>query len=101
MQVCYHGPSSTRTTQPPLQPTRTTQQPLQPQTSPTPPAPPSLTPLPPRSQVCYHGPREQVLDFFDSLGFYCPERRGVADFLQEVTTPSDQQVGRACRQGWD
>lgn len=93
MQVCYHGPSSTRTTQPPLQP----------QTSPIPPALPTLTPLPPRSQVCYHGPREQVLDFFDSLGFYCPERRGVADFLQEVTTPSDQQVGlgRACRQGWD
>ncbi|GAB4817617.1 hypothetical protein N2152v2_004663 [Parachlorella kessleri] len=42
-------------------------------------------------QVCYHGPREAVLPFFDQLGFYCPERRGVADFLQEVTTPSDQQ----------
>lgn len=23
-------------------------------------------------------------------GFYCPPRRSVADFLQEVTTPSDQ-----------
>ena len=53
-------------------------------------------------QVCYHGPREAVLPFFDQLGFYCPERRGVADFLQEVTTPSDQQVhggGRVCMGG--
>ncbi len=43
-------------------------------------------------QVCYHGPVEAVLPFFEGLGFRCPPRRGVADFLQEVTTPSDQQV---------
>lgn len=35
-------------------------------------------------QVVYHGPREHVLEFFESLGFKCPERKGVADFLQEV-----------------
>lgn len=42
-------------------------------------------------QVVYHGPREHVLEFFESLGFKCPERKGVADFLQEVTSKKDQQ----------
>ena len=46
-----------------------------------PPLSPRLSPLCPL-QVCFHGPREMVLPFFESLGFYCPERRGVADFLQ-------------------
>ena len=40
----------------------------------------------------YHGPREHVLDFFEPLGFRCPERKGVADFLQEVTSRKDQKV---------
>ncbi|EFN59136.1 hypothetical protein CHLNCDRAFT_137957 [Chlorella variabilis] len=40
--------------------------------------------------VCYHGPREGVLPFFGGIGFVCPPRRGVADFLQQVATPSDQ-----------
>ncbi|KAL2332416.1 hypothetical protein Fmac_019997 [Flemingia macrophylla] len=40
--------------------------------------------------VVYHGPREYVLDFFESMGFRCPERKGVADFLQEVTSRKDQ-----------
>lgn len=35
-------------------------------------------------QIVYQGPREQVLAFFESMGFKCPERKGVADFLQEV-----------------
>jgi len=41
-------------------------------------------------QVVYHGPREYVLDFFESMGFKCPERKGTADFLQEVTSKKDQ-----------
>lgn len=32
----------------------------------------------------YQDPREQVLDFFEYMGFRCPERKGVAAFLQEV-----------------
>ncbi|XP_010061952.2 pleiotropic drug resistance protein 1 [Eucalyptus grandis] len=43
------------------------------------------------SQIVYQGPREFVLDFFESMGFKCPERKGVADFLQEVTSRKDQQ----------
>ena len=36
-------------------------------------------------QIVYQGPRELVLEFFESVGFKCPERKGVADFLQEVS----------------
>ncbi|KAL4357686.1 hypothetical protein HN51_028978 [Arachis hypogaea] len=42
-------------------------------------------------QIVYQGPRENVLDFFESVGFKCPERKGVADFLQEVTSRKDQE----------
>ncbi|XP_051142599.1 pleiotropic drug resistance protein 2-like isoform X2 [Andrographis paniculata] len=42
-------------------------------------------------QIIYQGPREYILDFFSSVGFACPERKGVADFLQEVTSKKDQE----------
>ncbi|XP_050286374.1 pleiotropic drug resistance protein 1-like [Quercus robur] len=42
-------------------------------------------------QIVYQGPREQVLEFFESVGFKCPQRKGVADFLQEVTSHKDQK----------
>ncbi|KAL3754118.1 hypothetical protein ACJRO7_001378 [Eucalyptus globulus] len=42
-------------------------------------------------QVIYQGPRENVLEFFEHMGFKCPERKGVADFLQEVTSKKDQE----------
>ncbi|KAL4603728.1 hypothetical protein ACB092_10G144600 [Castanea dentata] len=41
-------------------------------------------------QVVYQGPRENALEFFESMGFKCPERKGVADYLQEVTSRKDQ-----------
>ncbi|XP_058112242.1 pleiotropic drug resistance protein 1-like isoform X3 [Magnolia sinica] len=41
--------------------------------------------------IVYQGPREHVLEFFESMGFKCPARKGVADFLQEVTSRKDQQ----------
>lgn len=40
----------------------------------------------------FHGPREDVVEFFESCGFACPERKGVPDFLQEVTSKNDQKV---------
>uniref|UniRef100_A0A1S3WXZ0 ABC transporter G family member 31-like n=1 Tax=Nicotiana tabacum TaxID=4097 RepID=A0A1S3WXZ0_TOBAC len=40
--------------------------------------------------VVYHGPRANVIEFFESLGFRLPPRKGVADFLQEVTSRKDQ-----------
>ncbi|KAL5576927.1 hypothetical protein UlMin_018626 [Ulmus minor] len=42
-------------------------------------------------QIIYQGPREHVLEFFESCGFKCPERKGTADFLQEVTSRKDQE----------
>ncbi|KAL3538336.1 hypothetical protein ACH5RR_001702 [Cinchona calisaya] len=41
-------------------------------------------------KIVYHGPRSNVLQFFESCGFKCPERKGVADFLQEVISEKDQ-----------
>jgi ABC-type multidrug transport system ATPase subunit len=34
--------------------------------------------------IVYQGPREHVVEFFESLSFKLPPRKGVADFLQEV-----------------
>ena len=42
-------------------------------------------------QIVYQGPRQHVLEFFQNMGFQCPPRKGVADFLQEVTSKNDQQ----------
>lgn len=36
-------------------------------------------------KILYHGPRNSALEFFESCGFKCPERKGVADFLQEAS----------------
>ncbi|KAK1313458.1 ABC transporter G family member 36 [Acorus calamus] len=42
-------------------------------------------------QIVYQGPREHVVEFFESCGFRCPDRKGTADFLQEVTSRKDQE----------
>lgn len=41
-------------------------------------------------RIVYHGPRENVLEFLEHCGFKCPQRKGIADFLQEVLSPKDQ-----------
>lgn len=40
--------------------------------------------------IIYHGPRFYILEFFEDCGFKCPERKGAADFLQEVISRKDQ-----------
>jgi ABC-type multidrug transport system ATPase subunit len=42
-------------------------------------------------QIVYQGPRDNILEFFEFMRFKCPERKGVADFLQEVTSKKDQE----------
>ncbi|KAF9592637.1 hypothetical protein IFM89_016294 [Coptis chinensis] len=42
-------------------------------------------------KIVYHGPCNHVLEFFEDCGFKCPERKGTADFLQEVISKKDQQ----------
>ncbi|KAI8027821.1 Pleiotropic drug resistance protein 3 [Camellia lanceoleosa] len=41
-------------------------------------------------KIVYHGPRSHILEFFEDCGFRCPERKGVADFLQEIMSKKDQ-----------
>ncbi|PWA48104.1 AAA+ ATPase domain-containing protein [Artemisia annua] len=41
--------------------------------------------------IVYQGPCQNVLEFFESIGFKCPDRKGVADFLQEVTSRKNQE----------
>lgn len=35
-------------------------------------------------QIAYQGPQENVLEFFETMGFKYPERKNIPDFLQEV-----------------
>ncbi|PIA64438.1 hypothetical protein AQUCO_00100133v1 [Aquilegia coerulea] len=42
-------------------------------------------------KIVYHGPRDSILEFFETMGFKCPPRKGIADFLQEVTSRKDQE----------
>ncbi|KAK9289059.1 hypothetical protein L1049_017530 [Liquidambar formosana] len=41
-------------------------------------------------KIVYHGPCSHALKFFEDCGFKCPERKGIADFLQEVISRKDQ-----------
>ncbi|XP_058188887.1 pleiotropic drug resistance protein 3-like isoform X3 [Rhododendron vialii] len=52
-------------------------------------------------KIVYHGLRRHVLNFFEDCGFRCPERKGVADFLQEVISRKDQaQYWHQAEQSW-
>ncbi|CAM6119568.1 unnamed protein product [Calypogeia fissa] len=42
-------------------------------------------------QIIYHGPLKHVEEFFVTCGFKCPQRKSIPDFLQEVTSPKDQE----------
>ncbi|GMF50034.1 unnamed protein product [Phytophthora fragariaefolia] len=42
-------------------------------------------------EVIYHGPRDQVLGNFESLGFVCPPDRDVADFLLDLATDAQHK----------
>ncbi|KAE8982200.1 ABC transporter G family member 31 [Phytophthora rubi] len=42
-------------------------------------------------RIMYHGPREEVQQYFERMGFHCPPRKDVADFLLDLGT--DKQHG--------
>ncbi|XP_078447762.1 pleiotropic drug resistance protein 2-like [Wolffia australiana] len=44
-----------------------------------------------QGKIVYQGPREEAVQFFEFMGFKCPKRKAVADFLQEVTSRKDQR----------
>ncbi|KAL0031878.1 hypothetical protein WJX79_002852 [Trebouxia sp. C0005] len=52
-----------------------------------------------KGQIVYHGPREEVMPFFNKLGFECPEAKGDADFLQDVTIQKGQAQFRKDKSG--
>ncbi|TDH71988.1 hypothetical protein CCR75_009450 [Bremia lactucae] len=41
--------------------------------------------------IMYHGPQADALAYFESLGFKCPPRRDVADFLLDLGTDKQSQ----------
>ncbi|GAB9473803.1 hypothetical protein Gpo141_00010950 [Globisporangium polare] len=42
-------------------------------------------------EVMYHGPREHIVEYFQNLGFVCPPRRDIADFLLDLGTNQQAQ----------
>ncbi|TMW67512.1 hypothetical protein Poli38472_011132 [Pythium oligandrum] len=50
-----------------------------------------------KGRVMYHGPRPEVLPYFESMGFHCPPNRDVADYLMDLGTKQQHQymVARA------
>ncbi|KAK1936672.1 Pleiotropic drug resistance protein 3 [Phytophthora citrophthora] len=42
-------------------------------------------------EVMYHGPREQAVPYFESLGFVCPSDHDVADYLLDLGTEQQHQ----------
>ena len=43
-------------------------------------------------RMVYVGPREELVPFFSWIGLRCPERKNVADFVQEICSEKDQEV---------
>jgi ABC-type multidrug transport system ATPase subunit len=43
-------------------------------------------------QIVYHGPRQNVIGFFNTIGFTRPSRKNVADFLQELSQYKLEQI---------
>ena len=43
-------------------------------------------------RLVFSGPREALVPFFSWVGLRCPERKNMADFLQEVCSEKDQEV---------
>ena len=43
-------------------------------------------------RIIYYGPRENVVSFFNTIGFACPSRKNVADFLQELSQYKLEQI---------
>ena len=37
-------------------------------------------------QIIYHGPTNQAKDYFENMGFICPGRKDLGDFLQDIPT---------------
>lgn len=45
-----------------------------------------------QGEQCYFGSTKKAKDFFLRMGFECPERQTVPDFLTSLTSPSERVV---------
>ncbi|EQC30659.1 hypothetical protein SDRG_11714 [Saprolegnia diclina VS20] len=48
-----------------------------------------------KGEMVYCGPRTELVPYFKSIGYHCPARKDIADFLQEVTTPLGVRYAKA------
>ena len=42
-------------------------------------------------RMIFQGPAGEAKEYFQDLGFYCPDRQTTADFLTSVTDPTERQ----------
>ncbi|TMW64830.1 hypothetical protein Poli38472_008997 [Pythium oligandrum] len=52
-----------------------------------------------KGRVMYHGPVNQVVGYFEDLGFHCPPNRDVADYLMDLGTKQQHQYEMARSDG--
>jgi ATP-binding cassette, subfamily G (WHITE), member 2, SNQ2 len=45
-----------------------------------------------KGRMIYQGPAKEAKAYFQSLGFYCPERQTTPDFLTSVGDPNERQI---------
>ncbi|KAJ9122564.1 hypothetical protein QFC22_001993 [Naganishia vaughanmartiniae] len=45
-----------------------------------------------QGEQCYFGSTKKAKDFFVRMGFECPERQTVPDFLTSLTSPSERVI---------
>lgn len=59
--------------------------------------------------IIYHGPRDQIMSYFENLGYTCPDHVDEADFLQElptsegkryITSPNAPSTPAALAEAW-
>lgn len=48
-------------------------------------------------RMIFQGPAGEAKQYFQDLGFYCPDRQSTADFLTSVTDPTERQF----REGYE
>lgn len=51
-------------------------------------------------RMVFHGPRQEILPYFSTVGFQPPERKNPADFVQEVCSPKDQKQYWIRQEAW-
>ena len=54
----------------------------------------------PAGRVVFHGPRQEILPYFSTVGFHPPERKNPADFVQEVSHTDKLSLSGSLPHAW-